>query len=246
VPPLALTRADYLRRIDGLVVGARAAEGVFHGERFLHPDLDFSIRFPTGWRLVNADTAVGAISPDRNAQIFLAPPTPGDSPNAAAEEFIARNGARHRIQVSDPREMWIGSLPAFRFEAIAHTVPPAAGQLTWIAHAGRVYRLNAIAPPGVGRKYLGRAQNTARTFRALTADERASITERRLRTVEAREGESLTQLSARGGNALGLYLTAVANDLDERAVLRAGTLVKIAREEPYTARVTTSSEKTAR
>jgi predicted Zn-dependent protease len=246
VPPLAASRADYLRRIDGLVVGPRAAEGVFRGERFLHPDLDFSIRFPSGWRLVNADTVVGAISPDRGAQIFLTPPTPGDSPGAAAHEFVQRNGSRYRIEVSDPREMWIGTLPAFRFEAITRTAPPVAGQLTWIAHAGRVYRLTAIAPPGIGRKYLGRAQNTARSFRPLSAEERASITERRLRSLEAREGESLAELCARGGNALGLYLTAVANDLDERAVLRAGTLVKIAREEPYSARVTTSRAKTAR
>jgi predicted Zn-dependent protease len=236
VPALAASRAEFLRQIDGLVVGPRASEGMFLGERFLHPDLDFSIRFPTGWQLVNADMAVGAISPDHNVQIFLTPPVPGDSPAAAARAFVERNAQRYRLEVSDPRELQLGPLPAFRFEAIAHTLPPVAGQLTWIAHEGRIYRLTAIAPPGIGQKYLGRAQNTARSFRSLTPEERASITERRLRSVEAREGETLAELSRRSGNGLGTYLTAVANDLDERARLRAGTLVKIAREEPYTPR----------
>ena len=246
VPPLAATRPDYLRRIDGLVVGPRASEGMFRGERFLHPDLGFSIRFPTDWRLVNADMAVGAISPDHKVQIFLTPPVPGDSPGAAAHDFVARNAQRFRLEVSDPRELWIGALPAFRFEAIAHSVPPVVGQLTWIAHDGRIYRLTAIAPPGIAQKYLGRAQNTARSFRSLTAEERASIRERRLRAVEAREGETVVELSKRSSNGLGPYLTAVANDLDERAPLRAGTLVKIAHEEPYASRPTKPGAKKSR
>jgi len=76
-------------------------------------------------------------------------------------------------------------------------------------------------------------QNTARSFRPLTPEERSSVRERRLRSVEARAGESLAELTARSGSALSLYLTAVANGLDQSQPLRAGTLVKIAREEAY-------------
>ena len=235
VEPIAASRRDYLRRIDGLVVGPRAAEGFFQGQRFLHPDLDFSLLFPQGWRLVNADTAVGAISPDQRVQIFLAPPERGASPSAAAEAFVARLSKTLPLQVHDPRELRIGDCDAFRVEVAARTPSgPVVGQLTWIADRGRVYRLTAIAPPGIGGKYLGRVQNTARTFRPLTTEERAAVRERRLRSVEARAGESLADLAKRSDSALSLYLTAVANGLDESKPLAAGTLVKIAREEPYT------------
>jgi predicted Zn-dependent protease len=140
------------------------------------------------------------------------------------------------IQVHDPRELQIGECAAFRLEAAGDTpAGPVVGQLTWIADRGRVYRLTAIAPPGIGQKYLGRVQNTARTFRRLTPEERASVRERRLRSVEARAGESLADLAKRSDSALSLYLTAVANGLDESKPLGAGTLVKIAREEPYSA-----------
>jgi predicted Zn-dependent protease len=234
VVPIAATPAAYLERIDGLVVGPRAGEGEFRGERFLHPDLDFHIRFPTDWRLVNADHAVGAISPDRRAQIFLSPPEPGDSARSVAERFLAEQAPRLRLDVYDPRELQLPCCRSYRIEAAARTpVGPVVSQVTWIEDRGRVYRLTGIAPQGVGQKYLGRAQNTARTFRPLTPEERASIRERRLRRAEAREGESLAELAARSGNALGLQLLAVANDLDPRAPLRAGTLVKIARAEPY-------------
>lgn len=234
VEPIAASRKDYLRRIDGLVVGARAAEGFFQGQRFVHPDLDFAILFPQGWQLVNADTAVGAISPDQRVQIFLSPPMSGDSPRAAAEAFLDQVSKTTPIQVHDPRDMRIGTDAAFRLEASGRGPSgPIVGQLTWIADRGRIYRLTAIAPPGVGGKYLGRVQNTARTFRPLTPEERASVRERRLRSVEARAGESLADLARRSDSALSLYLTAVANGLDESKPLAAGTLVKIAREEPY-------------
>ena len=36
--PIAGTRADFLRRTEGLAIGTRASEGVFIGDRFMHSD----------------------------------------------------------------------------------------------------------------------------------------------------------------------------------------------------------------
>jgi predicted Zn-dependent protease len=233
-PGIAATHADFLGHMDGLVIGGRASEGVFFGERFLHPDLDFTIRFPRKWRTVNSQMAVGAVSPDRNVQIFLSSPTKGMDPKAAAQQFIEETRERVRITIKNEKSMKIGKLDAYRIEATGSAGGMAlGGQLTWIAHGGRVYRLTAMAPRGVGKKYIGRARNAARSFRPLTAEERASIKERRLRLVKARDGETLNQLAKRSGNEADVTLLAVANDVTSTGRLPGGRVVKIARPEPY-------------
>jgi predicted Zn-dependent protease len=233
-PGVTEGRAAYLSRLDGLVVGEAADQGVFVEERFLHPDLNFTIRFPEGWKLVNAPTMVGAISPDRTVQIFLSAPTPGTDPRKAADVFVLQNGRRLGIQVVGAEELQIGELPAYRVLAWAQGPNGRVGSmLTWIAHEGRVYRVNAIAPAGMGRDYLGRSRTTAQSFRSLTPQELASIEENRLRVATARGGESLLELAERTGNVWSVHVTAVMNDHPPGESLAEGQVLKIARREPY-------------
>jgi predicted Zn-dependent protease len=64
-------REPYFRRIEGVVLETNPAEGIFRDTEFIHPDLDFRILFPRGWQLVNTHQAVGAVSPDERARIFI-------------------------------------------------------------------------------------------------------------------------------------------------------------------------------
>jgi predicted Zn-dependent protease len=240
-------RAGYLSRLDGLVVGESADQGVFIEERFLHPDLNFTIRFPEDWKLVNAPTMVGAISPDRTVQIFLSAPTPGTNPRVAAELFVLHNGPRLGIQVVEAEEMQIGELPAYRVLAWAHGPGGRVGSmLTWIAHEGRVYRVNAIAPAGTGRDYVGRSRKTAQSFRSLTPEELASIEENRLRVATAHGGESLIEFAERTGNVWSVHVTALMNDHPPGESLEEGQVLKIARRERYVSRRPRSEDASSR
>jgi predicted Zn-dependent protease len=81
--------------------------------------------------------------------------------------------------------------------------------------------------------YLGRARNTARSFRPLREEERKSIQGLRLRLVEAREGEDLDSLTRRSGSPWPVQRTAVLNGVFVDARFREGELVKIVLAEPY-------------
>ncbi|MCP5069568.1 MAG: M48 family metalloprotease, partial [bacterium] len=52
-PPIARNRADFLRRIRGIMVGPNPAEGVVDGSSFLHVGMDFRMKFPDGWNVQN-------------------------------------------------------------------------------------------------------------------------------------------------------------------------------------------------
>jgi predicted Zn-dependent protease len=227
---LESTRDVYLDRIEGVAVTRPASEGVFQGDRFLHPELNFSLRFPPEWNHVNQASQVVSIAPTRDGVVLLQLHGEGDDPMQTARRYAAREGLR----LENPTPLKIGGLPAFRTEAqIETSVGRVDAEITWIAYDGRIYCLIAGMEPGVFRKYQGLFRRFTHSFRPLTAEERASITEDRLRIVEAREGETLGELSERSGNEWDLTYTAIANELfvDDRLI--GGQRVKVAVRESY-------------
>jgi predicted Zn-dependent protease len=233
-PTLAHGRARYLKQIDGLVLDTNPSEGLFRGTSFLHPDLGIHLRFPEGWRLVNSHRAVGALSPDGAARIFLMAEGRARDPRKAAEEFMAEHAEEYGVQVIQGQPVTIGEVDAYRVALRAQVGPyPMAGEMTFIPYRGLLYRVTFASAASRAAKHLSRSRNTARSFRPLTEAERRSIQVVRLRVVEAGPGEDLTALGRRTDNAFDPLRTAVLNGVFADATFAEGELVKIARSEPY-------------
>jgi len=231
--PIAETPTDFLQRMEGLAIGARASEGVFLGDRFMHADLDLFIHFPPGWTTANTHVAVGAVAPKRDAQIFLEIQGPGDDVETAAGEYIAELG-ESGFRVDNAQPVQLGSSPAFRVDGhLSGMGGRVQAQLTWLERQGSIYRFTAVAPAAAFQRYTGSFLNVPRSLRDLEDHERAKIRENRLRIAVAREGENLMQLSERTANRWDIQQTAVMNDLFADDVLEPGQLVKIAVSENY-------------
>ena len=89
-PELGDTRFALLRAIDGMPVGQRPEAGVFVGDRFLHPVLDFQLLFPSGWEKSNSNQVVGAAAPRGEAIVFLTADMPAGDPKLTAESWLVR------------------------------------------------------------------------------------------------------------------------------------------------------------
>jgi len=232
-PGVAANRIEYLRKLEGLVVGTSAAEGVFRGQRFIHPDLDFSVRFPDGWETTNTHVAVGAVSPKRDAQIVLEGQGAGDDPEAAATAFLARDEHRS-FAIASAAPLQIGTYPAFRVVGNAPTpygwLPVA---MTWIARDGMIFRFTGLTAPGAFERYESTYLNLVRSFRPLQPEMRRSVRETRLRVVLARGEERIADISQRSGNEWDIQTTAVMNDIFANQPLEADRPVKIAVSQPY-------------
>ena len=223
---IARSRADFLRRIEGVAIGPDPREGVFQGERFLHPELGFAMDFPRGWQTQNSRQAVGAMTPRRDAVVVLESQGPREDPTAAARRWLAANPG---VQVVESGPARAGSWPAYAAVVQARTQRGAAAlALTWIAHPKGTFRLTGMTSPAAWRSYAPAFDAVARSLRPLSSAERGSITGLRLAVVQARGGESLAQLGQRTGNRWSLEETAVANAIRPDARLEAGHLVKIA------------------
>jgi predicted Zn-dependent protease len=224
---------DYLRRIDGLLVGTGGAEGVFRGDRFLHADLGFSLRFPMNWQLINTPQAVAGVSPQRDAQIAFEFHGKGEDPQKAAEEFLAKAEGQGGIRVERMQPVQIGDYPAFRVVGRAIGSPvPLGVHLTFIQQGDVIYRITGLAM-GVSNSKAAIFTSVARSFRPLTPRERASIRENRIRIVPAQGGETVQQLSARTRDAWNIQELAVYNGVFVDHRFQQGQLVKVALSQPY-------------
>jgi predicted Zn-dependent protease len=233
-PGIAADRADFLRRIEGLVVGVSASEGVFRGDRFLHADMGFTVRFPAGWETHNTHTAVGALAPDRTAQVVLEHAAPGHDVEGALEEFM-KEAAGSGLELRAKERVKIAGNDAVRAHARVSTRFGGLDVLlTFLTHGDQTFRIT-----GVARAEKERNQtlflNVARSFRPLPPELRQGLQEKRLRIVEAVAGESLSELSTRTGNQWPVNETAVMNAMFATDTLEAGQLVKVAISTSYQA-----------
>ncbi len=64
-------RVAYLKLLEGLAWGDSEAQGIRHGADFYHQGLNFTLRFPAGWRVDNNPERLLATSPGQDALIEI-------------------------------------------------------------------------------------------------------------------------------------------------------------------------------
>jgi predicted Zn-dependent protease len=230
-PPISPTGEAFLARLDGLVVGQKAAYGVITGRTFVHPDLDVFLEFPEKWMLDNTPHQVVGVAPDKEAAVLFRAVAEGDDPLEGARR--AEKALKAPV-VAKTQTTKINGLPAARTQLEAEG--KVGVDLTWIAHGGVVYQVAGLAPK---QRFAGLQTiftSVAQSFRPLTATERAGVKELRIRLVKAQAGETLEALARRTKSGWGKDEIAVANGLPLGAQLSEGQLLKVAVAEPYVAK----------
>lgn len=233
-PRLGDLQRSLYAKIEGLPIGQRPEAGVFRGDLFLHPDLDFQIRFPRGWSTSNSNQAVGAAEPRGQAIVFLAADAPRGEPQKIAEEWAEKTRESQPIDIEDSKHVKVGKIDAWRLQVDSSS---RAGRLsslvTFIPYRDATWRVTGMSRASEAENFLGRTLSTTRSFRPLDAKERASIVSTKLVIVEARRSESLESLSERTGNTWDLPELALANNVFIDHRFEGGELVKIVRTSPY-------------
>jgi predicted Zn-dependent protease len=226
-PRSAADEAAALERLDGLLVGPSPLHGVFVGDEFLHPELGFAFRLPPGWDRENRPEAVVATAPasERRAAILLTLSGEGDDPMATAAGELASEEHRRAL-----RPLELNGRPAAQLEVGSGG---EAALLTWLALAGRVYRIVGVYPLAEAQARRPQITAAVESLRPLTAQDRAHVRAERLRVRAARPGESLEALLARSGSKWSVEEAAVANDLSSEATLEAGAEVRLSVLEPF-------------
>jgi len=219
---LRVGRDDYLRRLDGLVYGENPREGFFRENRFLHPDLAFSLDFPVGWEARNGKTAVQAVSPSEDAvmQMDLA-----DQATAleARSAFLTRTGIRAGAQ----REGFTGGLRSTWAEfALTTESGELRGLAGFIEHRGQVFRLLGYGTPTGWSQRGGAVRTSMESFREVTDRAILDLQPLRLEIVELPAAMSFADFLRRFPSSEEPTVVALINGVGASEALEAGRLMK--------------------
>ncbi|MCZ6857882.1 MAG: M48 family metalloprotease [Gemmatimonadetes bacterium] len=230
-PPIAADRADFLRRMDGVWFGADPGQGMFDGQRFLHPEYGLTIRFPDGWNLDRTVTTVSAYASGEDA-VALVGLAPDEDPATLANEFIARLRREHGVEptASSPisTDAWSGYYVTF-LEDDLRGGERSYLHYAWVRIGDATYQLVGAGPS----QYEDALRQTALSLRPMTEAERESISGVRVRIVTARPGETLAQLGTRTDNEWSAEFTGLLNSVATDSTFAGGELLKIARMERF-------------
>jgi predicted Zn-dependent protease len=225
--PVARGHSEFLRRIEGIVVGEDPAQGLFEESRFLHPELDLAIDFPAGWETLNAAQAAGAVSPGKDAFVALQIAESGSTVDA-----VVKKAQQEQKDLAFER-FEIRGLPAARTRSSGRG---QATEVTLIGYRGDVFAVVGQSRQRTATDYARVFDVTARSFRALRSSERVSIRESRLRVRAARSRETPAAIAKRTGSTWGAENVAVANAVELDAAFPSGREVKLALPQAYTRR----------
>ena len=232
-PELGDTRARLLDRIDGMVIGDRPETGMFIGQLFVHPELDFEIRFPKGWHTQNSGSMVGATAPRGEAMVYLTADMPLGDLVELADGFAKKADKDFGVRVTEKKKVRVGGVPAVRYgfkgggmrgSVVAH--------VTFFPFANATWRIVGAAPGAAANRYLGQILLTARSFGPVDDQSWSDIRIKHLRVVLTRPGEDVIQLGQRTGNAWTATETALMNGMLGNDVFEGGELMKILRSDP--------------
>ena len=234
-PDLGDTRVRLLDRIDGMIIGDRPETGVFVDELFMHPALDFEIRFPKGWRTLNSNTMVGATAPRGEAMIYFTADMPLGDLVELADGFAVKASEEFGVRVTEKKKVRIGGVQAVRYGFEGGGMGRSiVARVTFFPFADLTWRIVGAAPAGAANRYLGQILLAGRSFRPLDAESRSKIRTKRLHVVLVRPGEDVVRLGERTENAWTASETALMNGLLGNEVFEGGELMKILRSERYT------------
>ena len=229
--PIAGTPAALFAKLDGLVLGTDASQGVTVEKRFVHPELGWSLQFPPEWSVVNAPTMVAAQDPGEQAALVLQLAAADKS----LDTLLAKIDEDPKAPAIERFELNGRSAARTSLDQRGHTI-----DVTWIEHGGHVYQIAGICKQKQHGSWRMSFRQTAESFRDVQAGEIEKIRERRLRVATASGSEKLGGLLGRVKSVWEPPVAAVANGIEndppDAAALGEGRLVKFAREEPYTPR----------
>jgi predicted Zn-dependent protease len=155
---------DYLRRLEGMVLGENPQEGFQRGDWFLHPALAFQFPVPTGWRLQNERAIVIMAEPNGHALMGFE-----IVPAQSAREAAARLGQQQGVQVIGGRETVINGLPAAVVQAQAQSQQGVVGIVaTFVEYQQRVYSFLGYAPAQIFPQVAPVLERVAAGFSPLT------------------------------------------------------------------------------
>jgi predicted Zn-dependent protease len=224
---LAENEAAYLRELDGLLYGDDPAQGFVTGRRFAHPVMRIAFEAPQGFTLTNSPQAILIEGPNGLRGEFGGGPLPLGGLADYAETLLTNLLGDAPVEPGIATRSVVSGVPALFVPATVRTQEGAVSVslAAYEGTGGEAFHFVTITNPGEQAADLIAALFTS--FRLLSASEAAGLRPRRIRTVQARPGDTLPSLAAEMAADQPLAHFLMLNARAAPDPLRPGELVKL-------------------
>ena len=214
---------QYMARINGLVYGENPRNGYFRGGTFIHPDLRFSMEFPSGWRVQNTPQAVVGISGQQDAMVQLTL-AQGADPATATRSFLGQQG----IQAGQTFQQNINGIPAAGSYFQAQTQQGVIqGLVAFFSYGNNTYQILGYAPQQRFGAYDATIRNVIGSFRSVSDPALINVQPAKVAVVRVDQATTLAQFNQRYPSTIPIAELAVINGVaDANATIPAGSYVK--------------------
>jgi predicted Zn-dependent protease len=195
-------RADYLRRVDGLVYGDNPRDGIVRGNEFVHPNLRFGIRFPSGWTVDNSKDQVTVKAPNTQAYVLLG--LVQQPIGTSIQDLGLYDMRRLGFQAVQGGETDINGLRAFvgTFEGTLQNFGPITLRVGYIPVDRNIFRIVGLAPARAFDQVDRDFTASVRSFRSLSRAEAESIRPNRVDLYTVRPNDTWASIAEGPGHGL--------------------------------------------
>ena len=216
-------RDDFLQRLDGMVFGEDPRQGYFIGQRFIQPQLELDLTFPSGWATQNSPQSVQAGAPGRDAvmQLSIAEAASAD---AALSRFLQQQG----LTVNQTARQELNGLNVAWAD---FSVSPASGQPVrgYVLYAARgeiVYQIIGYALAARWNNYGSALAESIMSFRPLRGDRYRNVSPNRINLVRLPRAMTARQFLSRYESTVDDEAVLLANQVSADEQLERGRLMK--------------------
>ncbi len=221
---------NLLNEFDGILFGESVTKGVIKENVYLHPVLDFYVKFPENWVINNQANFIIAHDTIKKSALKLSVEGSTLSPKQAGEKYIKSLTKEYRDILTDSTDFEQNGEKGYiiRFtENIDEGVLNAF--VLWMPLNDVVYRFTGFSY----KENHDDVENITKSLRALTVEDKNSIMQKQISIVKSKGNEDIVELSKRTGNLLDHKLTAIINSIDINEKIDKGIQIKIVVEKPY-------------
>jgi predicted Zn-dependent protease len=217
-----VSRAAYLRRLDGMTFGPNPREGYTENGVFHHPDLEFRMESPSGWQVLNGKREVQFVAPDQSGAVILS--LAEGAPMDALRDFAAQEGLRVGSASSSSVNGFEAASAPFEVETEQGVL---AGEVLFLRYDGSTYRLLGVSSAQGWPAIRSPARTIMRSFARETDRAVLAVQPDRLRLVELSRATSMARFVEQYPSAVPVEIVALINHIAPGGELSAGTAKRV-------------------
>ena len=177
--------AKFLELADGMVFGSSEAQGIVHGNKFYHKELDLKLAFPKGWQLRNMPEKLLAISPDKKQMMqFLLEDNNQSSPQAFLRKSFPDIQQEQRVH----KTAFAGVTP------LESPWGKKNGRVAAIKRSDKMFVLMTVGEQSTPNKIFF---DTVRSFKTLSRADRDLAKSKKIDVVRVKRGDTYAKLARR-------------------------------------------------